>query len=834
MVARLPVDDVIEDVEAALSAGRPVVLQAPPGAGKTTRVPLELLDATWLGQGRIVVLEPRRLAARAAARRMSAILGDSVGGTVGVVTRDERQVSDRTRIEVVTEGVLVRRLQRDPGLAGIACVIFDEFHERSLAADLGLALTLEVRTLRPDLRLLVMSATLDGARVGQLLGPDACIVRSEGRAFPVQVRHRDRSLSDRLEPDVAAAVVDALEGTDGDVLVFLPGAREIRRTAELLRERVDPRVLVAPLFGALPPEEQDRAIDPPPAGTRKVVLATDIAETSLTIEGVRVVVDAGLDRQPRFDPRSGMSRLETVRVSRASAEQRCGRAGRVAPGVCVRLWPEREHAGLDPFTTPEIAQADLAGFVLEVAAWGSQIDELALLDRPPTAAFAQAQSLLVELDAIDGQGRITPHGRALVGLPLHPRLAHLVVRGVERGVGGLACDVAALLADRDVLITDRGSSVADLAARVRLLRGGRPPRGARVRRGALARARQQARRLRRSVDIDPDQRTDDPDRAGEMLALAYPDRVAQARDGTRGSFLLASGRGASLPESDVLAGERWLVVAEVDRGHRDARVYVAAAVDEPVIRDVLGHRIEVQEVVGWDERAGDVLAERREQLGAIVLRRVPLAASEADPVPALLDGIRQLGLEVLPWSRDLRDLQARAQFLHRHLGEPWPAMDDERLLADLEQWLAPFLAGARKRSDLARVPLAEALRGRVGWDRVARMDQLAPTHLQVPSGSHIRLDYHDEGGIPVLPVKLQELFGATTTPRIADGEVPVVIHLLSPAQRPVQVTQDLAGFWERHYADVRAELRGRYPKHPWPEDPTTARATRHTRRRAGS
>jgi ATP-dependent helicase HrpB len=826
---RLPVDDVLDEVTAACRDVGRVVLQAPPGAGKTTRVPLVLSGEGWVGGGRIVVLEPRRLAARAAARRMASIVGTPVGREVGVVTRDDRRVSEATRIEVVTEGVLVRRLQRDPVLGGVAAVVFDEFHERSLDADLGLALSLEVAdALRDDLRLVVMSATLDGARVADLLG-GAPVVSSTGRAFDVDTVHLEHRLGDPLAPAVADAVTRALDAVDGDVLVFLPGAREIRQAERALDGRLPGGVAVTPLYGALPPDEQDRAIAPAPAGTRKVVLATDIAETSITIEGVRAVVDSGLARVPRFDPRSGMSRLETVRVSRASAEQRRGRAGRVAPGVCLRLWPEREHAGLDPFREPEIAQADLAGFALEVAAWGAEPSELRLLDAPPAAPLAQATDLLRALEAIDDDGRVTDHGRAVAALPVHPRLGHMLVRADERGLGGLACDVAALLADRDVLLVDRGTSVADLGARVRLLRGAAPPAGTRVRRGALARARRERQRLRRALRPGAD---GDPEETGTVLALAYPDRVAQRRAGARGRFLLVNGRGATLWEDDRLAGEDLLVVADVDRGERDARIWLAAALDEDRLRDVLAHRLDSERVVAWDDDAGDVVAERRETLGALVLARAPLPPGDADPVPALLAGIRARGLDVLPWDRDARDLRARIAFLHRTLDGGWPDVSDEALLTGLQGWLAPFLSGARRRRDLDRVELVQALTTLVGWDRAADLDRLAPTHLEVPSGSRVRLDYHDEGGIPVLPVKLQEMFGATRTPAVAGGRVPVVVHLLSPARRPVQVTQDLAGFWERGYPEVRAELRGRYPKHPWPEDPTSATPTRHTRRRA--
>lgn len=824
---QLPVDEVLPEVLAALARPGAAVLQAPPGAGKTTRVPLALLDAGWRGDGRIVVLEPRRLAARAAARRMATLRGEPVGATVGLVTREDRQVSAATRVEVVTDGVLVRRLQRDPSLDGVAAVVFDEFHERSLAADLALAFTLDVRAaLRPDLRLVVMSATLDGARIARLLD-DAPVVTSEGRRFPVETHYRPRPVGERVEPATVAAVEDALAATPGDVLVFLPGAREIRRVAADLADRLPPSVLVAPLFGALSGQEQDRAIEPPPPGTRKVVVATDIAETSITIDGVRAVVDSGLAREPRFDPRRGMTGLETVRISRASADQRRGRAGRTAPGVCYRLWAEREHAGLDPQRRPAIAQEDLAGFVLEIAAWGAPGPEaLALLDAPPAATLDAAVDLLRDLGALDDAGRITAEGRAMADLPVHPRLAHLLRRGRDLGIGRLACEVAALLDERDILATDRETSVADAALRVRILRGeAGVPRGASLRRGALARARREAARLQAALDLrGGDTSGVDADRAAELVALAYPDRVARRRGG-RGRFVLANGRGATLPEGDVLAGEDLLACADVDLGRGEARIFLAAPITEASLRALLGGRIVTDEVVAFDERAGEVVAERRERLGAVVLRREPIAVPPDEATTAaLLDAIRSRGLDRLPWTRDLSRFRDRVSFLHRVLGEPWPDMSDAALLADLEEWLAPYLAGIHRLADLGRVPLHDALAERVGWSRVRDVDRLAPTHIEVPSGARVPLDYAAEDG-PVLPVRVQQAFGWAETPHVADGRVPVTIHLLSPAHRPVQVTRDLAGFWERGYPQVRAELRGRYPKHPWPEDPSRAPPT---------
>lgn len=836
----LPIEPLLPRIVRSLSEHRSVVIEAPPGAGKTTRVPLALLETDWVRGGRLLVLEPRRIAARAAATHMSKLIRESVGTTVGYVTRDERRVSPRTRIEVITEGILTRRLQRDPSLQGVAGVLFDEFHERNLASDLGLAFALESRAaLRPELRLVVMSATLDGTRIAALVD-DCPVLTSEGRSHPVRTLWRPRHRrTARVESDVVAVVAEALEDTSGDLLVFLPGAGEIRRThAQLeegpLRGRAD--VMVAPLFGALPPAEQDRALDAAPPGVRKVVLATDIAETSLTIDGVRVVVDAGLTREPRFDAGSGMSRLVTVPVSRASADQRRGRAGRTAPGTCYRLWSEAEHEALDPYRTPEIAQTDLAPLALDVAAWGADgPEDLQLLDQPPARAYEQALELLQMIDAIDSAGHITAHGRSLAELPVHPRLAHMIVTGSHLDSGdraplaSLACELAALLADRDVLITSRSSPSSDLSRRVDVLHGMAPPADVRVRRGALHRARRESERLRRLAGINGPPAASD--RAGLLLACAYPDRIAVRRGEQRGTFVLSNGRGASLADDDPLAGEDLIVVADVDAGGVEARVHLAAAVDRSDLELVLGPRIVTEDVVEWDPRAKDVVAERRTRVGSAVLEAIPTSArGDERTIAALLEGLRAEGLRLLTWTQPAAQLRARLAFLRRVIGGEWPDVSDEALLADLERWLAPFLLRARRRSDLERVRVVDALRGMLTPQQLGSIDVLAPTHLQVPSGSHVRLDYtsRDE---PVLPVRVQEMFGARSTPTIAGGRVGVLLELLSPARRPVQVTDDLAGFWERTYSEVRSQLRGRYPKHHWPEDPLSARPTSRTRPR---
>jgi ATP-dependent helicase HrpB len=818
----LPIDPVLPDLLDALARGTSAVLEAPPGAGKTTRVPLALLDAPWRGDGRILVLEPRRLAARAAAARMASLLGEEVGRTVGYRVRLDARVSDATRIEVVTEGLYLRRLQADPELPGVAAVLFDEVHERNLDADLALALTLDARAaLRDDLRVVAMSATLDGAAVARLLG-GAPVVSSAGRAFPVEVRHIDpgpAAASARIEDAVAAAVRRALAEEEGSVLVFLPGLREIRRTEALLADRVPPDVLVAPLHGDLPLGAQDAAIRPAPDGRRKVVLATSIAETSLTIEGVRVVVDSGLMRLPRFDPRSGMGRLETVRVSLSAAEQRRGRAGRTQPGVCWRLWPEPETRALRPHTEPEIRTADLAPLALELAAWGTAPEDLPWLDPPPAAPLAQARDLLRRLGALDGDGRITDHGRAMARLGAHPRLAHMLVRGGEMGLGPLACDLAALIEARDVLRREGGRD-PDLRLRLDAL-AGRERVGAD--RAAVASVREQARRLRRDLGVRGETAPEDAERAGALVALAYPDRVAQRR-GPPGSFRMANGRGAALPPEDPLAGAEFLAVADLDGDAANARIFRCAPISRAEIEAASGDAAAARDVVAWDAREGAVVARRRRAVGALVLEDAALPDPPADLVlAAMLEGVRQGWPHVLPWTDAARDLRARVAFCARLEPSAWPDWSDEGLAATLPDWLGPHLAGMTRLKHLERLDVAGVLAGSLDRTLRRRLDQLAPTHAEVPTGARRPIDY--SGPEPVLAVKLQEMFGAARGPAVGDGRVPLVLHLLSPAGRPVQVTRDLAGFWAGSYAAVRADLRGRYPRHPWPEDPATAAPT---------
>lgn len=850
-MAGLPIESVLPDLTLALRERGAAVLQAAPGAGKTTRVPLALLHEAWLEGGRVVMLEPRRLAARAAATYMAKLLGENIGATVGYRVRMDTRVGPRTRIEVVTEGVLTRMLQNDPSLEGVGIVLFDEFHERSLHADVGLALTLQSRALfRPDLRMLVMSATLEGEAIAQLLG-DAPIISSEGRAWPVERHYLTRRVETRIEPILARQVYDALHTHDGDILAFLPGAGEIRRAEELLNELLErdaamrAQVDIVPLHGQLGPGEQDRAIAASAPGRRKVVLATAIAETSLTIEGVRVVVDSGLMRIPRFSPRTGMTRLETVRVTRASAEQRAGRAGRIAPGVAYRLWTEGEHAGLLDHGRPEILDADLAPLALELAVWGvDDPNELPWLDAPPAASYAQAQELLRELGAFDAEGaarlRLTEHGRRMAELSTHPRLAHMILRGDALGHGALACDLAALLLERDLF---RGTDLdPDLRLRLDAMRG--QSRSPNLDRGALHRATTQARELRRQLRIAENARTDtragghqhtmqqpahgETDIAGLLLAFAYPDRIAMRRGEQRGSYTLRNGRGARIDAAWPIAAEPWLAVAEVGGSGRDSRIFLAAPITREEIDVHFGDQFEHTDVIEWTETGFRAI--RRTSLGGLTIGESGL--KDIDPeqrVAAIVQGIRAEGINSLPWSKSSRVLRQRLLFLHG-VDESWPDASDAALTESLETWLAPFLHDVRSRGDLARVDLTQALVSMLDWQQQRRLDELAPTHIVVPSGSNLPIDYSDPAA-PVLAVRLQEIFGWTETPRLAGGRVPLTLHMLSPAHRPVQITRDLASFWRAGYFDVKKDLKGRYPKHYWPDDPLDAIATRRVRPR---
>ncbi|HGY9627332.1 TPA: ATP-dependent helicase HrpB [Pseudomonas putida] len=831
----LPIDAVLPALRQALAERDEAVLEAPPGAGKTTRVPLALLDEPWLAGQTILMLEPRRLAARAAAERLASELGEKVGETVGYRIRLDSKVGPTTRIEVVTEGILTRRLQADPALEGVGLVIFDEFHERSLDADLALALSLNGRELlrdEPPLKILLMSATLEGERLSRLLD-DAPVVSSEGRMHPVDIRwSRPYQPGEFVEPRVVDCVLQALAEQPGSLLVFLPGQAEIRRVHQSLQEALGEcaDVLLCPLHGELDLNAQRAAIEPAPKGLRKVVLATNIAETSLTIDGVRVVIDAGLARVPRFDPGSGMTRLETQRISRASATQRAGRAGRLEPGVCYRLWSEAQHDQLAAHGSAEILQADLAGLALQLARWGVWPDQLRWLDAPPSAAHAQACDLLARLGAFKPGSRehLSEHGQAMAELPAHPRIAHLLLRGQALGLADMACDVAALLGERDIL---RGAG-ADLHSRLALLSG--ETKAARGGPGGVQRVRQLARQYRGLLRGERGAAVADVDHPrwlGALLALAYPDRIAQQRREGGAEYRLANGRAALFAEVDALMKCPWLVIADLGsrQGQREERIYLAAEFDPSLFEGALAEQVETLDILDWDEREQVLRAERQRKVGELVLSREPLPElNDEARAKALLGLVRRKGLNLLSWTPELRQWQARIALLrqldmNKDGHSEWPDLSDEALLASLESWLQPYLGKVSRLSHFAQLDLPSILRNLLPWPLPQRLEELAPAHLTVPSGSSIRLDYSENP--PILAVRLQELFGLADTPRIAQGRQQVKLHLLSPARRPVQVTQDLANFWRTTYAEVKKDLKGRYPKHYWPDDPLVAEAT---------
>ncbi len=813
---RLPIDDALGRLTDALRDNNATVLVAPPGAGKTTRVPLVLLDELWAAGKKILVLEPRRLAARAAASRMASTIGEQVGGTVGLRVRFGSKISKSTRIEVITEGVFTRLILDDPSLDGIAAVLFDEFHERSLDADLGLALARDVQlALREDLKILVMSATLDGARVAALLG-DCPVVASEGRAFAVETRYLGRDPRERIERPVADAVQRALRADSGSLLVFLPGAAEIRRTETLLKERIaDATVDVVTLFGALDAREQDRAITPAAKGRRKIVLATSIAETSLTIEGVRVVIDSGLSRVPRYEPDVGLTRLETVRVSRAAADQRRGRAGRTEPGVCYRLWDEPQTGSLEAYTRPEILSADLSSFVLDLAQWGAaDPGQLAFLDSPPGPALNEAKALLAELGAIDAQGRITEEGRKLRRLPLPPRLARMVVDAAAEGAGEMAASIAAVLTERGL-----GGDDADLRHRLDQFRRDR------TRRGDEARAM-----VARWIDTVGERGQGDVS-PGSLLALAYPDRVAKNRGGGGGAFLLASGRGGNVDAASALAREPFLTVAELTGAAASSRIVLAAPITLADIEARFAGKIADRDTVTFDAASSSLRARRSRRLGALMLaEQVKQVTPDADTAKVLAQGIVSLGLDKLPWSKAALQFRQRIDFLRRAEGDEWPDLSNDGLARSTAEWLEPLLFDKTARTEISAEALSEAMTALVPWALRRRLDAEAPTHFTAPTGSSVPIDYEAEQG-PTVSVRVQELFGLGQHPAIAGGRVPLVIELLSPGHKAVQITRDLPGFWRGSYADVRSDLRGRYPRHPWPDDPAHASPTRRAKPR---
>jgi ATP-dependent helicase HrpB len=832
-LAALPIHAALPDLLQAMQQHANVVLHAPPGAGKSTGVPLALLDANFLS-GKIVMLEPRRIAARSVATRMATTLGETVGHTVGYRTRLDTKVSATTRIEVVTEGILTRMLQHDAALEGVSAVIFDEFHERSLQADLGLALCLDIQTtLRDDLKLLVMSATLDGAAVSKLLG-DAPIISSEGRAWPVTTHYRSvttRRLQDGdMARDVAGVIQRILEAEHGDVLVFLPGQGEIRRTLQFLHDSaLPPDIKVLPLYGELSADEQDRAIQAARAGERKVVLATNLAETSLTIEGVRIVIDSGLERRLRFDPVTGMNGLELLRISRASSDQRRGRAGRTQEGVCYRLWIETEQASLNAQSPAEILESDLLPLALELACWGIiNPAQLRWLDAPPAAHFNQAHDLLTWLGALDNNqehGRITAHGREMARLATHPRLAHMLIKARERDLGPLACEIAALLSERDVLRRKDFQRDVDMRSRIEALHDRLS--GHELDQGAKQRVLRSAQQLQKQLRATGAAQLKQMDHTGVLLASAYPDRIAQRRGNERNRYLLSNGRGATLMHAQTLGNADYLVVAQLDAGEREAQIYLAAPLTLDDIIQTFAEQIKSTTRIEWSERDECVIAVQEKCFHALTLQTIRLDKPDVEAVQhAMLQGIRQLGLGALNWTDAATSLRTRMLFAQQHdsrANPPWPIVDDQTLIDSLDTWLAPWLTNTTRRTQLQQVDIHEALQALLDWNQQQRLNEIAPTHLSVPSGSRIPLDY--SSGTPTLSVRLQEVFGMVATPRIGGGKVPVLMELLSPARRPVQVTQDLASFWARGYHDVKKDLKGRYPKHYWPDDPLQAQAT---------
>jgi ATP-dependent helicase HrpB len=817
----LPIDAVLDEVRSALAARTTAVLVAPPGAGKTTRVPLALMQEGWLQGRKILVLEPRRIAARAAAERMARTLSEAVGGRIGLRARLVTKSGPATRIEVVTEGVFTRMILDDPELSGIGAVLFDEFHERSLDADLGLALALDCqRGFREDLRLLAMSATLDGARVAQLLG-DAPVIASEGRAFPVETRHLGRDQGARIEDQVAEAVLRALRADSGAILAFLPGQGEVRRVEERLAQRIgdDPSIVLAPLYGAMDMKAQDLALMPAPKGVRKVVLATSIAETSLTIEGVRVVVDSGLARVPRFEPGAGVTRLETVRVSRAAADQRRGRAGRTEPGVCYRLWDERQTQSLAPFAEPEIRSADLAGLVLDCAEWGvtDPRAQLAWLDPPPAAAIDAARAELTELQALDADARITGLGRRLRSLPLPPRLARVVLAAAELGHAREAAEIAAVIVERGL-----GGTDPDLADRLDRFRRDGSRRAEDMRRLAAGWARMA--RAGGPARAEPHGAMS----AARLLALAYPERIGKAR-GAPGQFLLANGRGANLDPAHPLACAPFLVAAELSGAAASTRILLAATADEADIVAAAQGRVRETDEVELDPEAAALRSRRVRRLGAIVMSSSPRAVEPGEGTARLLaEGIAGLGVSRLPWSKAQLQLRDRVGFVRAAAGDgsanEWPDLSDVALAETAAEWLAPFLAGKTRLTEIGADDLGAALDALLPWHLKRRLDEEAPTHFEAPTGNRHAIDY-EGAGAPALNIRAQELFGLKQHPTIAGGRLPLTLNLLSPAHRPIQITKDLPGFWKGSWAAVRAEMKGRYPRHPWPEDPASAAPT---------
>lgn len=826
MTVNLPIYEIIPSLKQACQENNRLVLQAPPGAGKTTVVPLELLNESWLGNKKIIMLEPRRLAARAAARRMAEILGEKVGETVGYRVRMESRIGAHTRIEVVTEGVLIRKIQSDPELSDTGIIIFDEFHERSLEADLGLALSLDIQEgLREDLKILVMSATIDGDRIARLMS-DAPVLNSVGRSFGISYRYLDNKITGRIEDETVNVILKALKEEKGSILVFLPGAGEIERTRKLLEEKqLGQNVIICPLYGMLPYEDQDRAIKPVPEGMRKIVLSTDIAETSLTIEGIRIVIDAGQSRTAVFDIKSGMTGLDTSVVSKASADQRAGRAGRLEEGVCYRLWTEAANRALKPYNDPEITNADLVPLVLNLALWGvGNPAKLKWLDIPDPVSVEQARGLLYSLGALDKNNLITDHGRRMAKFPMHPRLSHMIIKSAELGYGRLAITIAALLQERDILQLKPDFKSVDFRLRIEAIEM--------VRMGDLKGVKNlgcqinTAKNIIRQIsnwqnEFKITAETLNIEKTGLCLATAYPDRIAGRRQNMFGKYILSGGRAALLHIEDPLNTEKYLSVANLDKGLSDARIYIAAPLLLEDIEEHFEFLISQEQIIEWDDKQEKVNAQNKIMLGKIPLKVTNIENPDAGKIiSTMVTGIRKLGLETLPWDKKSISLKKRVELVKNEYDADFPNFSDEHLSSTLEDWLGPFLENITSRAALKKLNLYEILKNSLSWQQNKLLEQLAPIHFKVPSGSEIAIDYSVNP--PVLSVKLQEMFGALTSPSILDGKLALSVHLLSPARRPLQITSDLSGFWKNSYSEIKKEMKGRYPKHPWPDNPLEA------------
>lgn len=836
IVPDYPIQQVLPDLKKALASGS-AVLAAPPGSGKTTIVPLALLDEPWLDNRSILILEPRRLATRAAAHRMSALLSEPIGQRVGYQIRFDRKISARTRIEVLTEGILTRRIQSDPDLSGVGLIIFDEFHERSVHADLALALCLDLCQVNGTLRLLVMSATLDTAPIAALLG-DVPIITGDGKSHDVAIDYLHHDPQGHIAATTAAGVRRVLNEQEGDLLVFLPGRGEIHEVRRVLAaDKSPPNLIIQPLFGDLSQQEQDRAIQPDPLGKRRVILATSIAETSLTIEGIRCVIDCGWSRRPLFNPSSGLTRLTTVRVSKAVADQRSGRAGRLGPGYCLRLWTKQQQHGLQPYHAPEISAVDLAPLALELALWGViNPNTLRWLDPPREGPWRQARELLSDLAAIDQSGHITETGKELAALPIHPRLGHMLLMAKKLGQGRTACEVAAILSEKDLIAKGDRRKSADLQLRLQLLAVWRQKGSAALAQeggdpSSCRRIDQLSRQYQQLVQCDVTNPEGTVTTIGSLLAYAYPDRIARRRPGRHDSYLLAGGRGALLPPADPLSACEYLVIPQIDAGHSEGRIFLAEALSLEDLEKDHTQLITRQNQVFWDEDQKRVKAVQLVTIGAISISEHPWPNADLGEITlAIQDGIRRLGLAALPWNMEARQLQARISCLKAWQSEAgWPSLDDAHLLADLD-WLSPWLTGITTLEQLQKLNLVQIFTAMLDWHQQQTLEDLAPTRISVPSGSNLRIDYV-QNGPPVLPVRLQELFGLSETPAICRGQVPLLLHLLSPARRPIQITTDLKGFWQRSYPEIKKELKGRYPKHFWPDDPSTAKATSRVKKR---